>query len=100
MKVMTQSVNFVVCDGKFFKKVGEDEKLGTMYRQVELYLPASTGCFKEELIVTAERWLDELEKGRRTPRWAIGSTGSLMTARYAFRQDGELVSKLSLEGGM
>lgn len=99
MKIMQRVGRFLCADGKFFVVVateGNEE----VYRQIELYLPGSTGCYGEPLEVTATRYLQLLDSQQRPYKWAIGSTGGQMTARWRVRADGELVSELSLKGGM
>lgn len=100
MVIMGRSESYLCADGKFFVMFDHDENGQARYRQIELYLPASTGCYKEPLETTMERRLNELEAGKDW-RWAIGATGGLLTARYRIREsDGELMSELSLNGGM
>lgn len=100
MVIQGQTENFMCADGKFFVMYDYDEKGNAMYRQIERYLPGAPGTLGEPIEKTMARYLEELEGGRDY-RWAVGSTGSLLTARYQVRsEDGELVSMLSLSGGM
>jgi hypothetical protein len=100
MKIEGQTENYICADGKFFTLYDYDEKGAALYRQIECYLPAAEGTYGEPLAVTMQRKLDAFEQGKDW-RWAIGSTGSLLTARYQVREsDGELVSLLTLSGGM
>lgn len=100
MKIMGQNESYICADGKFFVIFDYNEKGQARYRQIEHYLPAGTSCYGEPLEVTMERRLKEFEEGKEW-RWAIGSTGGQLTARYQIREsDGELVSELSLAGGM
>jgi len=92
---------FVCADGKFFVKNGVNAVLNvTSYRQIELYLPGSEGCMGEPLQTTMDKWLLELHTGERAYKWAVGSTGGQLTARYVFREDGELISVLAMTGGI
>lgn len=101
MKVQGQNEVAMCADGKFFVKNGVNEKGDDVWRQIELYLPCAEGTFGESIVATMERWLKELEECERDFKWAVGSTGGQLTARYEIRaSDGELVSQLALNGGM
>lgn len=101
MKIESQRTDYLCADGKFFTGIACSEEGVITYRQIELYLPSATGVYGEEIEVTREKWLDQLQAETRKWRWAIGSTGNQLTARYQIREsDGELVSLLSLNGGM
>lgn len=101
MKIQHQTAQFICADGKFFVEYeydNADEK--PIYRQIEYYM------FKEDCEVGGrkreqmEKALREFEDGKDF-RWAIGSTGGQLTARYKIREsDGELMSTLALKGGM
>ena len=100
MVIMGRSENYLCADGKFFVMFDFNESGQARYRQIESYLPASTGCYGEPLEETMRKRLDAFEQGKDW-RWAIGSTGGQLTARYQIREsDGELVSELALSGGM
>ena len=100
MKIQGQSESYICADGKFFVVFDYNEAGQARYRQIESYLPADTGCYGEPLEVTMQKRLDAFEQGKDW-RWAIGATGGQLTARYQIREsDGELVSELSLSGGM
>lgn len=100
MKIEGQSEQFICADGKFFAMYDYDQQGKALYRQIELYMPGDTGTYNEPLDVTRARKLAALETGKDF-RWAIGSKGGQLTARYQVREsDGELVSLLSLNGGM
>lgn len=100
MVIDGRSEQFLCAGGKFFVMYDYDTDSKPMYRQIECYLPASTGCHNEPIEATMARRLAEFEAGKDF-RWAIGSTGSLLTARYKVREsDGELVSLLALNGGI
>lgn len=94
--------HFICADGKFFKFVNVDqEDSQNVYRQIELYMPATEGCYREPLGLTRDRFLLDLHTGVRPVKWAVGSTGGQLTARYKIREsDGELVSILALSGGI
>lgn len=101
MKKMGELGSFICADGKFFVACGSDVSSKLIYRQIELYLPADTGTLGEPIVDTMNRYLLELRNEDRSYRWAIGSTGGLLTARYQIREsDGELLSVLALSGGM
>lgn len=100
MKIEGQSEQFICADGKFFALYDYDQEGKPLYRQIELYMPAAEGVYNEPLDATRARFLEALETGKDW-RWAIGSTGGQLTARYQVREsDGELVSLLALKGGM
>lgn len=100
MVIMGKTENYLCADGKFFVIFDYNEKGEPRYRQIESYLPGDVSTYKEPLEVTMEKRLKAFEEGKDW-RWAIGSTGSQLTARYQVREsDGELVSELSLSGGM
>lgn len=101
MKKMGELGNFICADGKFFVTCGVDVSGAFIYRQIELYLPAAEGTFGEPIVDTMNKYLEQLNSEERKYRWAIGSTGGLLTARYQIREsDGELLSVLALSGGM
>ena len=101
MKVQGKTEDYICADGKFFTGISCDEEGVVTYRQIELYLPSATGTYGEEIEVTMNKWLQDLQKEVRQWRWAIGSTGGQLTARYRIREsDGELLSVLALSGGM
>ena len=101
MQIEQKSENFISSEGKFFKAVEEDSNGVKTYRQLELYLPGDVGTYREPLEVTRTRWLEELERGERVPRFGTGTTGKPLTARYRIRaMDGQLVSVLALSGGL
>lgn len=101
MKIEGMSEQYLSAGGKFFVQYDFDEKCKPLYRQIELYLPSAEGTYGEPIEVTMKKWLDQLEDGSRDWKWAIGSTGGQLTARYQVREsDGELVSLLALKGGM
>ena len=100
MVIQGKSESYLCADGKFFVVFDYNEDGQARYRQIERYLPAATGCYGEPVETTMQRWLEQLEQGLEW-RWAIGSTGGQLTARYQVSEsDGELVSELSLSGGM
>lgn len=95
------SANFAVSGGKFFKVISRDENGVETYRQLECYLPGAVGTLGDPIEKTQDRYLAEFEAGTREAKWALGTTGKPLTARYRIREsDGELVSVLALEGGM
>lgn len=101
MIIEERGVNFAVSDGKFFKVVDRDEAGVETFRQLECYLPSAVGTLGEPLNTTRTRYLTQFEKGEREAKWALGTTGKPLTARYRIREsDGQLVSVLALEGGM
>lgn len=100
MKIQYQTAQFICADGKFFVQYDFDKQGKALYRQIEYYM------FKEDCEPKGSKreWMEkamrEFEDGKDF-RWAIGSTGGLLTARYQVREsDGELVSLLALNGGM
>lgn len=100
MVIMGRTESYICADGKFFVVFDYNDQGQARYRQIESYLPASTGCYGEPIEETMRKRLDAFEQGKDW-RWAIGSTGGQLTARYQIREsDGELVSELSLSGGM
>lgn len=102
MKVQATVGEWLCADGKFFREFNIDPvDHKPIYRQVELYLPCAPGTYGEPIETTMNRWMEDLQSGKRETRWAIGSTGGQLTARYKLREsDGELVSLLALSGGM
>lgn len=101
MKIQGQKGPAICADGKFFVSISAPSETDVIYRQIELYMPGTNGTFGEEIVVTMEKWLERLAADELNYRWAIGSTGGQLTARYKIREsDGELVSLLALEGGM
>lgn len=93
--------NFATSGGKFFKVVERDEQGVETFRQLECYSPSAVGTLGEPLETTQARYLTEFEAGTRDAKWALGTTGKPLTARYRIREsDGELVSVLALNGGM
>ena len=101
MIIEERTANFAACEGKFFQVVERSEEGVETFRQLECYMPASVSTYHEPLAVTRGRWLDELERGERVPRFGTGTTGKPLTARYRIRaMDGQLVSVLALSGGL
>lgn len=101
MKVQATKGDYICADGKFFKAIGADSQGKELYRQIELYLPAAPGTYGVPIVDTMNTWMEELASGERQFKWAIGSTGGSLTARYQIRsEDGELMSVLALTGGM
>lgn len=101
MKIQGRTDSVICADGKFFTRLVSIPGESEVYRQIELYLPSAEGTYGELTVATMERWLKKLENGDMTCKWAVGSTGGQLTARYQIRpSDGELISQLSLSGGM
>lgn len=100
MKIQGRTDDFICADGKFFAKCGSTGDEVARFRQIELFLPAAPGTLGVPIDVTMALWLSLLQEGVKKCRWAIGSTGGQLTARYQIRADGELVSELALNGGM
>lgn len=100
MKIQGCTEDFICADGKFFVVAGLVDGGVRRFRQIELFLPAAPGTLGVPLDVTMALWLSLLQEGVKKYRWAIGSTGGQLTARYQIRSDGELVSELALNGGM
>lgn len=100
MVIQGRSETYLCADGKFFVMYDYDQDGKPMYRQIECYMfkeDCGVGGAKEELM---NKRLQEFEDGKDF-RWAIGSTGGQLTARYKVREsDGQLVSMLALAGGM
>ena len=100
MVIQGKTENYICADGKFFVIFDYNDQGQPRYRQIESYLPAAPGTYGEPIEETMRKRLDAFEAGKDW-RWAIGSTGGQLTARYQIREsDGELVSELSLSGGM
>ena len=100
MIIQGKTEQFLCADGKFFAMYDFDTDGQPMYRQIESYMykeDCGPGASKEkEMMARMEAW----EAGKDF-RWALGSTGILLTARYKIREeDGQLVSLISLNGGM
>lgn len=100
MVIQGKTEQFICADGKFFVMYDFDEEGRALYRQIESYMHKEDcgpeGSKEKEMMARMEAW----EAGKDF-RWALGSTGSLLTARYRIREeDGQLVSLLSLSGGM
>jgi hypothetical protein len=100
MIIQGKSEQFICADGKFFALYDFDDQGRGLYRQIESYMhkeDCGPGGLKE---AEMNKRMAEWEAGKDF-RWGIGSTGTLLTARYRIREeDGELVSLLSLNGGM
>ena len=100
MVIQGKTENNICADGKFIVIFVNNDQGQPRYRQIESYLPAAEGAYGEPIEETMRKRLDAFEAGKDW-RWAIGSTGGQLTARYQIREsDGELVSELSLSGGM
>lgn len=100
MVIQGRTESYLCADGKFFVIFDYNDQGQPRYRQIESYLPAAPGTYREPIEETMRKRLDAFEQGKDW-RWAIGSTGGQLTARYQIREsDGELVSELSLSGGM
>lgn len=50
--------------------------------KMELYLPCGTGTYQEPLETTANRFLDDIESGKRPFKFAIKSGGSYNSTDY------------------
>lgn len=100
MKIQARTNDFLVADGKFFTGIDCSEEGVVTYRQIECYMfkeDCEDGAAKQPLMM---KRLQDFENGKEF-RWAIGSTGNQLTARYQIREsDGELMSMLALNGGI
>jgi hypothetical protein len=54
-------------NGCIYKRVGV-----TLYRRLELYLPADTGTYNEPLEDTFHRYVERMDAGTLTPSYADG----------------------------
>lgn len=99
MVIQGRSEQFLCADGKFFVMYDYNEAGKPLYRQIENYMykeDCGPGGIKE---AEMNKRMKEWEEGKDF-RWAIGSTGTQLTARYVIREeDGQLVSLLSLKTG-
>ncbi|HGJ5862636.1 hypothetical protein [Arsenophonus nasoniae] len=74
--------NYSTQNGRFF------ERRNDIWVQIERYLPCATGTLNEPLEATAQRWLNELEKGNLKVKRAIGNSGGIKNGTYELTESG------------